>query len=82
MRNSSEPQLDVLVVGAGAAGVGVAVALINAGIEHFGVLERKESRSLVCWLAGGDALYHAIFSNQLGRNGRYQCRNSRHVSWI
>ena len=42
MHHSSEPQLDVLVVGAGAAGVGVAVALINAGIEHFGVLERKE----------------------------------------
>ena len=62
MHNSSEPQLDVLIVGAGAAGVGVAVALINAGIEHFGILERKGSRSILFWLAGGDALYHAIFS--------------------
>ena len=32
--------LDVIIVGAGAAGVGVSVALAHAGIENFVALER------------------------------------------
>ena len=34
------PPLDVIVVGAGPAGIGVAIALMNAGIENMVVLER------------------------------------------
>ena len=41
MTSSQEPKVfDVVVVGAGAAGVGVSVALQDAGIENFIVLER------------------------------------------
>ena len=38
---SSETVYDVVVVGAGAAGVGAAVALKHAGIENFIVSERR-----------------------------------------
>ena len=38
---SSETAYDVVVVGAGAAGVGAAVALTHAGIENFVVSERR-----------------------------------------
>ena len=41
MPSSQEPKVfDVVVVGAGAAGIGVSVALQDAGIENFVVLER------------------------------------------
>ena len=64
MHHSSEPQLDVLVVGAGAAGVGVAVALINAGIEHFGVLERKEvGASFAGWPVETRFITPILYSN-------------------
>src|SRR5262245_33288822 len=38
---AGEP-LDVLIVGSGFAGLGMAIALKRAGIEHFKVLERGE----------------------------------------
>ena len=41
MTSSAEPKVfDVIVVGAGAAGIGVSVALQDAGIENFMILER------------------------------------------
>lgn len=41
---------DVLVVGGGAAGIGVAIALRHAGIENFKVLERKTvGASFAAW---------------------------------
>lgn len=47
-----EPVYDVLVVGAGAAGVGVAVALKHAGIRNFGVIERRTvGASFAAWPA-------------------------------
>ena len=40
MTSSAEPKVfDVIVVGAGAAGIGVSVALQDAGIENFMILE-------------------------------------------
>ena len=39
---------DVVVVGAGAAGVGVAFALSDAGVENFAVVERYSVRR--CYL--------------------------------
>ena len=38
---NTKPEYDVLVIGAGAVGVGVAVALRHAGIENFGVIDRS-----------------------------------------
>ena len=41
MSSSTETNVyDVIVVGAGAAGIGVSVALKDAGIDNFLVLER------------------------------------------
>ena len=37
--SSNTPDYDVIVVGGGAAGLGVAIALRHAGIENFVVLE-------------------------------------------
>ncbi len=41
---NGEHVYDVVVAGAGAAGVGVAVTLMHAGIESFAVLERREAQ--------------------------------------
>ena len=49
---SSEIVYDVVVVGAGAAGLGAAVALKHAGIENFIVCERQTvGASFVSWPA-------------------------------
>ena len=43
---------DVVVVGGGAAGVGVSIALMHAGIENFVVLERHTvGASFAAWPA-------------------------------
>ncbi|MEM7096714.1 MAG: NAD(P)/FAD-dependent oxidoreductase [Pseudomonadota bacterium] len=45
----SIPTLDVVVVGAGAAGIGVAIALKHAGVEKFAVLERHMIGASFAW---------------------------------
>lgn len=40
MRQESARLYDVLVIGAGAAGIGVGIALLHAGIESFFILDR------------------------------------------
>ena len=40
--NTKNPQFDVIIVGAGAAGIGCGVVLKDLGIENFAILERHE----------------------------------------
>ena len=56
---------DVIVVGAGAAGIGVSVALKDAGIDNFLVLERFTGGGCVRVVARRDSVHHAIFSYEL-----------------
>ena len=56
----AEPEFDVLVIGGGAAGIGVAVALKHAGVENYGVIERRTvGASFAAW-PGGDTFYHPV----------------------
>ncbi len=60
-------QYQVLVVGAGAAGIGVAVALRHAGIEDFVVLDRREiGASFLSWPSETTFLTPSFPSNSFG----------------
>ena len=62
-----EPEYDVLVIGAGAAGVGVAVALRHAGIENFGVIERDTvGASFASWPAETRFITPSFPTNSVG----------------
>ena len=76
-----ESEFDALVIGAGAAGVGAAIALIHAGIGNFAVLT-VGSRCVICCVARGNPLYHAILPDQLHRHGRYQLNRTWRISWV
>jgi len=58
---------DVVVVGGGAAGVGVAIALRHAGIENFAVLERHTvGASFAAWPAETRFITPSFPSNSIG----------------
>ena len=62
-----EEPLDVAVVGGGAAGVGVAVALKDAGIENFVVLERHQvGASFEAWPAQTQFITPSFPTNSIG----------------
>lgn len=64
---ASENLYDVVVVGAGAAGVGVAVALQDAGIENFVVLERHSvGASFASWPAETRFITPSFPTNSFG----------------
>ncbi len=64
---SSLPVYDVVVIGGGAAGVGVAVALQHAGIENFVVLERYlVGASFVLWPAETRFITPSFPTNSIG----------------
>jgi len=64
---NSEPIYDVVVVGAGAAGVGVSVALRHAGIENFVVLERQTvGASFASWPAETRFITPSYATNSIG----------------
>ena len=64
---SSENVYDVVVVGAGAAGVGVAVALRHAGIENFVVCERHNvGASFDSWPAETRFITPSFPTNSIG----------------
>lgn len=59
--------LDVVVVGGGAAGVGVSIALRHAGIENFAVLERHAvGASFAAWPAETRFITPSFPSNSIG----------------
>ena len=58
---------DVVVIGGGAAGVGVAIALRHAGIENFVVLERRTvGASFAAWPAETRFITPSFPSNSIG----------------
>jgi putative flavoprotein involved in K+ transport len=58
---------DVVVIGAGAAGVGVSIALRHAGIENFVVLERNSvGASFAAWPAETRFITPSFASNSIG----------------
>lgn len=58
---------DVAVVGAGAAGVGVAVTLIHAGVDNFVVLERRGvGSSFASWPAETRFITPSFATNSIG----------------
>ena len=66
-RKNSERVYDVVVVGAGAAGVGVAVTLNHAGIENFLVLERHTvAASFASWPAETRFITPSYATNSIG----------------
>ncbi|MDE2932463.1 MAG: NAD(P)-binding domain-containing protein [Chloroflexota bacterium] len=65
--SSSDIVYDVVVVGAGAAGVGVSVALRHAGIENFLVLERQTvGASFASWPAETRFITPSYATNSIG----------------
>jgi len=64
---TNENVYDVMIVGAGAAGVGVAVALKHAGIENFAVLERHMvGASFALWPAEMRFITPSFPTNSIG----------------
>ena len=62
-----ECSIDVVVIGAGAAGVGVAVALKHAGVENFIVLERASvGASFAAWPEETRFITPSFASNSIG----------------
>jgi thioredoxin reductase len=67
MIGDKEP-FDVLVVGAGAAGLGVGVALKHAGITNFQILDRgRPAQSFLDWPSGMQLITPSCPSNSIGR---------------
>lgn len=67
MTNSETADYDVIVVGAGAAGVGVAITLKHAGIENYLVLDRHTvGASFAAWPAETRFITPSFPSNSIG----------------
>ncbi|MEM7454522.1 MAG: NAD(P)/FAD-dependent oxidoreductase [Planctomycetota bacterium] len=65
--SSNSKTYDVIVVGGGAAGVGVSIALLHAGIENFIVLEKYfVGASFACWPAETRFITPSFPSNSIG----------------
>lgn len=63
----SQPTIDVVVVGGGAAGVGVAIALRHAGVERLVVLEREQvGASFARWPAETRFITPSFATNSFG----------------
>ena len=79
---SSEVVYDVVVVGAGAAGVGVAVALKHAGIENFVVSERHTvGASFASWPAETRFITPS-YPNQFDWHARFELDRDWHFTRV
>ena len=64
---TSDKPYDVVVVGGGAAGVGVAIALRHAGIENFIIVERHAlGASFAAWPAETRFITPSFPTNSIG----------------
>ena len=64
---NEEETYDVIVIGAGAAGVGVAITLMHAGIENFLVVDRETvGASFAAWPAETRFITPSFPSNSIG----------------
>ena len=74
---------DVVVVGAGAAGIGVAVALRHAGIQNFVVCRACDKiGASFDLLAGRNPLHHALFPNQFNWHARSERDRDQNLSRV
>ncbi|MGB0600548.1 MAG: NAD(P)-binding domain-containing protein, partial [Rubripirellula sp.] len=63
----SQSVFDVIVIGAGAAGIGVSVALRHAGIENFAVVDRHTvGASFAAWPAETRFITPSFPTNSIG----------------
>ncbi|TWT71784.1 NAD(P)/FAD-dependent oxidoreductase [Crateriforma conspicua] len=66
-QDAGQHTLDVVVVGGGAAGIGVAVALMHAGVKNFAVLERDTvGASFAAWPAETRFITPSFPTNSIG----------------
>ena len=74
--------LDAVVVGAGAAGVGVGIALRHAGVENFAVIDRHGvGASFDRWPAETRFITPS-FADQLDRHARLEFRRDRRLACL
>ena len=67
LKYEEEAEFDALVIGAGAAGVGAAIALIHAGIGNFAVVDRGEvGASFAAWPAETRFITPSFPTNSIG----------------
>ena len=60
-------EFDVIIVGAGAAGVGVGIALLHAGVENFVIVDRKTvGASFAAWPDETKFITPSFPSNSIG----------------
>ena len=67
LNHEEESEFDAIVIGAGAAGVGAAIALIHAGIGNFAVFDRQEvGASFAAWPAETRFITPSFPTNSIG----------------
>ncbi|MEL7046532.1 MAG: NAD(P)/FAD-dependent oxidoreductase [Pseudomonadota bacterium] len=67
MTTMDDEPLDVAVIGGGAAGIGVGVAILDAGIENFAILEREHvGASFEAWPAETQFITPSFPTNSIG----------------
>ena len=65
--DAASDEYDVIIVGAGAAGVGVAIALVHAGVENFLIVDRDTvGSSFAAWPEETKFITPSFPSNSIG----------------
>ena len=58
---------DVIIVGAGAAGIGVAISVAHSGVENFLIVDREGVGGIIRSMACRNEVYHPIIPEQFSR---------------